>query len=1106
MDRKACALEPMPQSIRQSRPDERGGFAYVAVLFLLVVVFTMGMGFILRVNAETTATMARGSAMQANYLAESAANHATWLLLNDPSFPADETKYYMHDLANGRYGFKVRRHTDTTFATIATIGVIDETIVKQGYVLRVLPPQVDTLNCVTNGLIGHYTLDDGSGLVATETSGSGPDATLQKDPAGTGWTTGQLDGAYEFSDNNAYFRTPTNSTDLQITNDYSIAVWIKADPSEKSWAGIVSKNNDSGSQNHWTLQFNNASGTSKAITIYHPGGNWTTTYTLAEAMGAWHHIAFTYQSSPALASLYVDGILHSQSTSFTSAPGSGDGKLHIGAERTAASSYTFTGLIDDARIYDRVLAPDEVDTIYQNNCAGTPKLYWTDRGDDVIRRSDIDGANVEDIIISGLGDPQSIDIDPDGGKIYWTDQTGNRIRRADLDGSNIQNIITSGINGPEGLMLDRTAQKIYWNEQPGATLRRANYDGSNIETLRTDLSGWVVQLSLDLVNNKVYWTENGNRIRRCNLDGSNAELVLTVNYAYGIDLDVAGGKMYWAEANLNEIRRANVDGSNVESIITTGLGDPRAIYVDPDDSKVYWTDIGTDVIQRADFDGSNVETLITGLSDSRGLTLDSIQISAPTPSTGKIYWSDRGDDVISRADNNGSNVEDIVASGVNDPYGIGIDESGGKVYWADRRNNTIERANLDGSNAETVVSGLNNPEALAVDTEAGKIYWGDDGDDKISRSDLDGANVEDVVTGISAGPDFMTLDLVNDKIYWTETGSSGRIVWADMDGSNEQTLVTSIDAGGIAVYPANNKLYWVNDGANEIWSADLDGGNAAAMITGLANPQAIAIDFDEDKIYWTNSTDDTVERADLDGSNVEVVVTGRNDARGLAVGDLASDGTPFTPPVGGGSVVFESFAESNASSDTDNIDLPTPRGTSAGDLLIAALAVDRNETLSAPRGWTAIEVNGDGQVTFGVWYKIARASEPSTHNFTWGSGEEAYGWIMRFTGHDATTPINASATDRGASSTPNSPSVTTTIANAMILRLGGFDDDDITVDNPGLSGHTAITMDKSGTGNGSASGGAGYLEQVTAGASRTSSFSLSGNQQYRTVTIAIAPN
>jgi hypothetical protein len=55
------------------------------------------------------------------------------------SISADNV-YYMHSLAGGRYGYKVRRHTDTTFATIATVGSTGEQVVHQSYVLYVTPP------------------------------------------------------------------------------------------------------------------------------------------------------------------------------------------------------------------------------------------------------------------------------------------------------------------------------------------------------------------------------------------------------------------------------------------------------------------------------------------------------------------------------------------------------------------------------------------------------------------------------------------------------------------------------------------------------------------------------------------------------------------------------------------------------------------------------------------------------------------------------------------------------------------------------------------------------------------------------------------------------
>ncbi|MEW5995894.1 MAG: hypothetical protein AB1744_16070, partial [Candidatus Zixiibacteriota bacterium] len=169
----------------------------------------------------------------------------------------------------------------------------------------------------------------------------------------------------------------------------------------------------------------------------------------------------------------------------------------------------------------------------------------------------------------------------------------------------------------------------------------------------------------------------------------------------------------------------------------------------------------------------------------------------------------------------------------------------------------------------------------------------------------------------------------------------------------------------------------------------------------------------------------------------------------------------------GGGVTFEEFTEAKRANNGTDITVSTPAGTSQGDLLIAVVVTDGNTsgTLAPPggEGWTEINVGQQsGAVTLGVWWKLADASESPSHQFTWsGGGQESYAWMMRFTGHDPTSPINASATNGGSSSSPTCPSVTTTVANTMIVRIGGFDDDYINVDNTGLSGHTDITMDES---------------------------------------------
>lgn len=115
------------------------GISYLTILFLLAVLSALGLAFIQKANIGTSASVARGDSMQAHYLAESAANHAMWRLLNETDFPADQNTYYMHSLAGGRYGYKVRRHTNTTFATVATVGAVGDHVIHQSYVMHVKP-------------------------------------------------------------------------------------------------------------------------------------------------------------------------------------------------------------------------------------------------------------------------------------------------------------------------------------------------------------------------------------------------------------------------------------------------------------------------------------------------------------------------------------------------------------------------------------------------------------------------------------------------------------------------------------------------------------------------------------------------------------------------------------------------------------------------------------------------------------------------------------------------------------------------------------------------------------------------------------------------------
>jgi hypothetical protein len=131
--------------VREARGNAgQRGMAYVAILFLLVIMTTLGLAFLLKAGTETSVTMTRAANIQAEYLAESAVNHALWRLLNEPGFPTNESVYYMHSLAGGRYGYKVRAPGATTFATVATVGTMGDNVVQQSYVPYVIPSNILT--------------------------------------------------------------------------------------------------------------------------------------------------------------------------------------------------------------------------------------------------------------------------------------------------------------------------------------------------------------------------------------------------------------------------------------------------------------------------------------------------------------------------------------------------------------------------------------------------------------------------------------------------------------------------------------------------------------------------------------------------------------------------------------------------------------------------------------------------------------------------------------------------------------------------------------------------------------------------------------------------
>jgi DNA-binding beta-propeller fold protein YncE len=465
-------------------------------------------------------------------------------------------------------------------------------------------------------------------------------------------------------------------------------------------------------------------------------------------------------------------------------------------------------------------------------------VYWTDYWASRIQGAALDGTGVHDVV-SGVSFPRDIAVDGAAGKVYWV---SGGIRRANLDGTNVEQILSSG----SSIALDLEEEKLYRTDL--TTIRRSNLDGSIGETVLAGLQN-AKGIAVDSVSDKIYWLDESGTLgsqvlRRADLAGTNAESLVETALCSSNDdlvLDVSGGKAYWHACD--GIRRANLDGTGAELVQSVpGLED---IAVGPSGDKLYWVRNGPSSVQRSNLDGSSVEDFVTGPDRPAWLAIDH--------SAGKLYWTDAGLNTIQRASLTGGAVEDVL-SGLNNPQGIALDVSAGKVYWTEAAvlapgsggtsDGSISRANVDGSGEETLITGLGDPIGVALDVAGGKIYWADSATIKLQRANLDGSVVENLLTN-QGRPQGIALDLDAGKMYWT-VGPNGVIQSANLDGSGVETLLTrefnfediGYDPRGIALDTAQGKMYWTEQTAG-VRRANLDGTGSEPI--GMPGPHKTGI-------------------------------------------------------------------------------------------------------------------------------------------------------------------------------------------------------------------------------------------------------------------------
>ena len=68
-------------------------------------------------------------------------------------------------------------------------------------------------------------------------------------------------------------------------------------------------------------------------------------------------------------------------------------------------------------------------------------------------------------------------------------------------------------------------------------------------------------------------------------------------------------------------------------------------------------------------------------------------------------------------------------------------------------------------------------------------------------------------------------------------------------------------------------MYWAkySSGHSSIIRSELDGTNPVTLVTGLENPQGIAIDFPSHRLFWADLMAHRIQSSDLKGHDVQTV-------------------------------------------------------------------------------------------------------------------------------------------------------------------------------------------------------------------------------------------
>jgi hypothetical protein len=258
-----------------------------------------------------------------------------------------------------------------------------------------------------NGLVGYWSFDEGSGTIASDSSGNGNIATLVNGPS---WVTpGEIAGALSFDgvDDYVIFASQAQST-------MSISAWVYA---QATPGNVFPRIIDMPGYVLFLAEPSNPKSNPASLGFLSrrstQDGEWDTPAN-SLAYNSWNHVAIVYDSSSTSnnADLYINGV--KQTISKISSP-QGTQTANEGAGiigNRISLNRGWNGLIDELRVYNRALSVAEIVSLYDQGNSGPFNFSLANS----MSLSAIQGSSATNTITASLvsGSPEPVSLSASG--------------------------------------------------------------------------------------------------------------------------------------------------------------------------------------------------------------------------------------------------------------------------------------------------------------------------------------------------------------------------------------------------------------------------------------------------------------------------------------------------------------------------------------------------------------------------------------------------------------------------------------------------------------------------------------------------------------------